>query len=259
MARIWIFSKKNFDLMLTITGAIIVAVLGFLNTVTPEIVSAATLMILSLIAISLLVNRATTSHLQQVIERIQSPSAGQVLLSYKECMEQIEKRLVTAREVRILSRTCRRLWEDNYEEFKKLFENGGIVHLMLVDPNDGAVKMIASSVETWDNPNDPKLLARNIEFFLERLVERRSRLKRGALQVRTIDYLPAWTLILIDSKSDNGMIFVEIATYSANSRSRPTFLLTAEKDEQLFRLFQDEFDKMWECGSPAETVVANAG
>jgi len=262
MTKTWTFLKKNLDIILTIVGAAVVAVLGMSNVAKPEIVSAAILMILSLIAISLLVNRTTDSHLQQmaevILEHTQKPSVDQVLLPYAKWMDEIDQRLWSAKEVWVLSRTCINIWQDYNDQFEKLLKAGGNVRLMLVDPNDGAVKMIVESAQGFEH-FDVKLRRANIEAHIIRLARRRSQPKGKGLQVRTIDYLPAWTLILIDPQSEKGAIYVELATFRAQPRSRPTLSLAADRAPRLFQMFRDEFKTMWNRARPIAPAAYEEG
>ncbi len=257
MTRIWISLKKNLDIVLTIGGAVVVALLSLFDNVSPEIVTAATLTILSLIAISLLRNRTTASHLQQateeILERLERPSIDQILMPYGNWVEEISQSLSSAREVWVLSRTCERIWEDYHDLLMEVLRNreSGVVRLMLVDPRNGAVKMIADSAE-WDRPNNPVLLQAQIEDLIERMLRLCSQLERGSLKVRTIDYLPALTLILVNPTSEKGIAFVELGMFRADGRHRPTFSLSEERDKRLFWIFQNEFETMWKKALPIE-------
>jgi hypothetical protein len=251
MTKAWMFTKKNLDIVLTIIGAVIVAALGLFSVVKPDIVSAAILMILSLLAISLLRNRVTDGYVQhtmeKMLERQQKPTVEQVIGAYKDFLQDIEGRLAAAREVWVLSRTCAHLWQDFNDQFMKLLSNNGYqLRMMLVDPKDGALRMIAGSAEGWDNPNNVRVWRANLKHFLEQLANLCVRPMPGLLQVRTIDYLPAWTLIFVAPSSDRGVIYVELATFRANPRNRPAFCLMADRDARLFQAFKVDFETMWE-------------
>lgn len=256
MTRILTFARKNFDAVLTIAGAILVAALGLFGVVKLEIVASATLMVLSLIGLSLLLSRAANSRLYQTMEtalaRLQKPSAEQILTPFKDYLAEIEQRLWLANDVWVLSRSCSRIWQDFNEQFMRLLsDNTGAVRLMLVDPDSSATKMIVDFAE-WDRSTNVALRRANTQDFLTRLAGLIARSQNGRLQVRTIDYLPAWTLILIDPLSARGAIYVELATFRSNSRSRPTFSLAAERDDRLFQNFRTEFEAMWERAQPLD-------
>ena len=161
-------------------------------------------------------------------------------------MDEIERRLPLAQEIWILSRTCTHLWQDYNEQFMRLLSDGrGSIRMMLVDPNNGAVKMIVRTAEGFERSTNVDLRRANIEDLLTRLAKLRSQLGEECLQVLTIDYLPAWTLLLIDPLNSAGVVYVELATFRANPRNRPTLALMADKDVTLFELFRAEFETMW--------------
>ena len=264
MARIWTFVKKNFDIVLVMGTALVVCVLDLLNVVKLEIIAAAILMVLSLTAFSLLKNRAAGSHLQQtaetILDHLQKPSADRILLPHGKWVDEIDQRLGLAKEVWILSRTCIRLWWDYQDQFMKLLSDGQhVVRLMLIDPDDGAVKMMVENSRGFGHFDAFSQLQADIKAFLAQQAWLCSQPNGKSLQVRTIDYLPAWTLIMIDPRSDTGIIYVELGTYCANSRKRPTFSLLASRDTQLYRLFREEYETMWSHAQALDPVAYGNG
>jgi hypothetical protein len=127
---------------------------------------------------------------------------------------------------------------------------------MLVDPNGSAVKMIVGTAEGLQNSSNLNLRRATIEDLLIRLARLRSQLGEESLQVRTMDYLPAWTLVFIDPWNGKGVAYVELAAFRANPRNRPTFSLMAERELQLFQKFRDEFETMWNCARSFDTMVS---
>lgn len=89
------------------------------------------------------------------------------------------------------------------------------------------------------------MLRQNIKSFLVELGVRNSSFK-GRLEVRVIDHLPAWTLLLVDSYDDRGVMYVELGAFRANCQKRPTFRLTKEADKEWFERFREEFELMWD-------------
>jgi len=61
-------------------------------------------------------------------------------------------------------------------------------------------------------------------------------------------------LILVNPGDENGVIndgkaYVEMSTYIAHPRKRPCFIISSDKDYDLFSEFRKEFCKMWD-GAP---------
>jgi hypothetical protein len=270
MTKTWRWLKDNLgaipNLAILVIGVLIVW-LDMSGRASPGAVRDATLALLSLIGASLLMSHATNNRLQEaaqdilkqdqaanaqwqhtaeeILRRLQQPSIEQVLLPHARWMDEIDQKLWSAKEVWVLSRTCIRIWQDYRDQFKRLLKGRGGVRLMLVDPNGGAVKMLVKSARGFEHFDDFKLRQANIEAHLAQLAWRCLQPEGKGLQVRTINYLPAWTLIFIDPESERGTVYVELATYRSGPRNRPTFLLTADSSPQLFQVFRDEFETMW--------------
>jgi hypothetical protein len=253
MTRIWEWLKNNLGAILNIAivaAGIVIVWQDMAGKAGPEAIQEATLALLSLIGASLLMNQASNSRWQrtmgEILGRSHKPSASQVLAPLKEYVREIDQRLWFAKEVWVLSRSCIRIWEDYHDQFTELLgDDKGIVRLMLVDPNNGAVKMLVKNSMGFEHFDAFNLLQTDINGFLARQAWLCSQPEGKNLQVRTIDYLPAWTLIIIDPGSDRGVIYVELGTYCAKSRGRPTFSLMADGDTQLFQLVREEFETMW--------------
>jgi len=268
-ARLWTFLKRNWDTILTMVIALPIAILSYFQTVEPQIVSAAVLSVLFLIACGLLVNRETNIRLQQMTEkmwmRIQKPPIEEIIIPYRKWMEDIEGYLDTAMEVWILSRTCTRLWEDFRDQFQGILDRKGSIRLLVVDPQNGALRMIANSI-TLERArelsgcfakvtveNDSNRLVRlqaQVEDFVSHISTMSANVGRGSLSLRTIDYLPAHTLVIINGGSEQGIIFVELGTFHSNGRNRPTFSLLKTKDNRLFSLYYNEYQAMWDGARP---------
>lgn len=262
---LWNFLKRNWDTVLTMVIAAPIAFFNYFQTVEPQIVSTAILSVLFLIACGLLVNRETNNRLQQTTEKIlgrmQKPPIEEVLVPYKTWMDDIEANLATAKEVWVLSRTCTRFWEDYKEKLEGLLDRKGSIRLMLVDPRDGALQMLANSVElarakelpgrytrvSVENASNRLVqLRKQVEDFIHDMTTLSLHLGKKRLELRTVDYLPAHTLLIINGSSEYATIFVELGTFNANGRNRPTFSLYKDRNLSLFRIYYDEYQVMWD-------------
>lgn len=178
---------------------------------------------------------------------------SEVFDSFGQKLPELEDDLKHADQVWILTRTCRRLWSDFEDQLVPLIERDKM-RLLLLDPNGHALSMTSMSV-IWDRPEDGYNPGSDVARFLRGL---QSFSQRGGLNsfVRKIDYLPAWTLILVNPGSESsvtngGKIYVEMATYRAHPRKRPCFTILSDQDVDLFSDFCDEYRKMWDRAIPA--------
>ena len=265
VTRVWTFAVRNWDVLLTMLVAIAIAILSYVQVVASQGVSTAILSVLFLISCSLLINRETNNRLQQttdkIWERMQKPSIDEIIIPYKKWMEDIESQLNSANEVWVLSRTCTRFWEDYQTQLQKIIDRKGSLRFLLVNPGNGALRMIADSVElirnhelsgkfkqvTQENASNRLALLRGrIEDFVQYITVVSTHVGKGHLELRTIEYLPAHTLVIINGHNEEGIIFVELGTFSANGRNRPTFALVKSKDTELFSLYYNEYKVMWD-------------
>lgn len=257
VTKIWNAIKNSPDLALILVAGIVVAALGMAKTLPPEAVSAATLGILSVLAFALWHNRTREEELQhitgKILDTLRDYFPGKMFKEYADYRNSLREDISQAKEVWVLSRTCKSIWADYNGELNQLLSapRNGKVRLLLVDPCNSlsALTMIAQTAQ-WDATVTPDQLQDRIKGFLTSLATKRSDLfKTENLQVRAIDYLPAWTLFLIDPKSKNGRnkIYVELATFPSAPSTRPTFRLIANRDEPWFSRMKNEFESMWDA------------
>lgn len=244
---------KNVELYFTVLICLAVVVLSTLDVVDLKTVTSAILAVLSLEAVSLLTNRRTEQSLkksmEEVLEHQNRPRLSKVFTPFSEGMQKLGSRLMQADDVWILSRTCRRLWYDYQEELQAVAKRGGL-RLLFLNPDNGALDMVTRSA-TWQQPGDGERIKADVDYFVSRLEHIQTHLHLNELAVRLIDYLPAWTLILINPRKNDGIIWVELATYRSHPRKRPSFMVECSLDNDLFDQFRAEFEQMWQDAHPA--------
>lgn len=103
----------------------------------------------------------------------------------------------------------------------------------------------------WQQPGDGERLGTDVEYFVNRLRLIQKTLHLNRLAVRLFDYLPAWTLILINPRKNDGVIYVELATYRSHPRKRPSFMVERGLDNDLFDQLRNKFEQMWQNAQPA--------
>jgi hypothetical protein len=243
----------NVEVYFTVLICLVVIVLNLFSIVDLKTITSAILAVLSLEAIGMLTNRRAEQELKQsledVLKRQHHRKLSEALIPFGESIRELSKRLLQADEVWILSRTCRRLWTDYGDELQTIARRDGL-RLMILDPNDGALNMVARSA-IWQQPGDGERLKSDVEQFVNRLNNIRGTLRLNGFEVRLIDYLPAWTMILINPRQNDGIIYVELATYRSHPRKRPSFAVECSVEFDLFDQLRGEFDEMWNRAQPA--------
>ncbi|NWG07749.1 MAG: hypothetical protein HXY35_13815 [Chloroflexi bacterium] len=275
---IWNTIKSNWDTILIMVIVGMIALLGFLQKVDQQVISTAILSILFLLAFNLLISRETYKRLQKttegILSKLERPSADDVIFEYKDWIDEIDTALETAKEVWLLSRTCATFWEDHIQQMKNILDRKGSIRLMLVDPSDGALRMIANSarfmrardlgngqfskVTLYDTPNRLEKLRERVNEFIEYISDYRLQIAKGKLNLRVIDFLPPQTLVIVNGNSKNGVMFVELGAFQSSKRNRPTFFLQKDKNSTLFSFYMNEFEAMWEDAKPGEVVVTRS-
>ena len=253
--NIWadIRQGHNAEVYFTVLICLVVILLNLFSIVDLKTVTSAILAVLSLEAIGLLTNRRAEQELKQSLEdalkRQHHRKLSDVFIPFGEGIRGLSQRLLQTDEVWILSRTCRRLWTDYGDELQTIARRGGL-RLLILDPNDGALNMVARSA-AWQRPGDGERLKTDVEQFVNRLEHIQGTLRLNHFEVRLIDYLPAWTLILINPNKSDGIVYVELATYRSHPRKRPSFVVERGVDYDLFDQLRSEFEEMWNSTQPA--------
>lgn len=275
--RFWNILKGNWDtiLIMIIAGGIIL--LSFFQSLDQQVISTAILSVLGLISLNLLISREANVRLKETAERlltkIERPSPDEVILPYKHWVDDIETKLASAKEVWLVSRTCATFWDDHRDNLKKVLKKkGSSIRLMLVDPSNGALRMIANSAKftrerdlnksqfprvTIENGSNPIVrLRERVNEFIEYITNYKLQNPNVNLNLRTIDFLPPFTLVIIDATRQQGMMFVELGTYQSHRRDRPTFTLYKATNQELFTFYLNEFEAMWENARPGDVILS---
>jgi hypothetical protein len=244
---------RNLEVYLTVLICVVVLVLDLFDIADLKIVTSAILAVLSLEAFSLLANRRNELELQRALaettRQLARPRLAEVIVPYTERMKELTDHLLQADEVWILSRTCRRMWGDYEDELRTIAARHGL-RLLVVDPSNGALDMITRSA-VWQQPDDSARLKSNVEQFITLLGQVRGTLRLEKFELRLLDYLPAWTLVVINPHKDTGVIYVELATYRSHPRKRPSLKVECGTDYELFSQLLYEFEEMWRSARSA--------
>jgi hypothetical protein len=260
--------KENpIETAILFVGVVLGLVLGFLTILgysNTDLAIGISLEILAIIAGILFFIRGKTNQVERTTQettkqlqhmegsleeiRLRSWRLSEVFDSFGEKIRELEGDFKNADQVWILSRTCRRLWTDFRDELIPLVHKGKL-RILLLDPEGYALGLTAKSA-IWDRPEEGYRIRNDVAHFLQGL-EAFSQQNGLGKFVRKIDYLPAWTLILVNPGGESGVInsgkiYVEMATYRAHPRKRPCFTILSDKDYDLFSEFRDEYSKMWD-------------
>lgn len=248
---------KNIELYVTILGSAVIVILGLFNVVDIEIIATAILAILSLVAFSLLTDRATTKEIENTLEevkgRMERPRLKDVLFSWRERVPELRSRLTQAREVWVVTRSGLNFWREFSSELLEVADRGGLVRILLLDPDGSAFENYKKLDFSTADLHDPSLLKANLHHLLK-VLHTVSQLERGTFEVNVIDHVTPLALVLTDPQHSGGIIQVGLGTVM-DARVRPSFVVTAKDSGHWFAWFRKDFETLWAQSRPAFTAL----
>jgi hypothetical protein len=244
---------RALDLLLTIAVAIAVGLLGAFDVVGPAVTGGATLTTLGLLAISSLHGRSAVGALTRSVtdlgrnltdrtcaDRLLAPSTSGVDLD-----------LGAADDIRVLGVTLARTVRNHYATLQQRLEAGATVRIALIAPQAGTVGEAARRSTIADRPAIFEHRLRPTLDLLDDLAERAAA-GPGLLQVRLLDFVPAFGLVAVDADEPHGQARVDIYSHRCGT-PEPTLPLYADRDVRWIRHFAAEFDRVWATGLPYRT------
>ncbi|WP_188196412.1 hypothetical protein [Nonomuraea sp. SYSU D8015] len=235
---------KNLEIYLTATIALVVGVLGVFSIVKPDIVGAATLAVLALVAVNALGPRHQVADLEARVAElnrlVEARMAGDSFLT--AVRKGLDERVARAGDIRFAGVTLSRTVRAHVDDLRKSLGRGASVKVLLIDPK-GTVPEEAARRSTI--PDHADVFEHRVESTIYLLRD-----LKDSIEVRFMPFVPAFGLVLLDADDDDGVIHVELGTHSAAGRD-PVFTLTPRRDHFWFEHFKGEFDRMWEVSREA--------
>ncbi|MEV0585197.1 hypothetical protein [Nonomuraea sp. NPDC050310] len=245
---------RNLEIYLTALIALGVGVLGVVGTVDAEVISAAILATLALLAVNALGPRQQADELKEQVgrlnrlveERIAGSVSAEAFLTTTRAG--LEEQIARAHDIRLCGVTLSRTVRNLVGELEDRLRRGASVKILLIDAEPGVLDQAAKRSTIPDHPEVFGHRVRATTDLLRHLAALPD--ATGRLEVRLLPFVPAFGVVLIDPDSTGGVLHVELGTHSS-ARPDPVFTLTAQRDPRWFRHFHGEFDRMWEAGRPA--------
>lgn len=176
---------------------------------------------------------------------------------------EIKNNIKNADEIWLLSRTGINWWENFFMRPLNDLKNPPICRFLFICPDClcpkknqripcNAMRMAKSTMSDHD-PKKAKIhdIQRNTLNIIKGCFDKNNASNTNSSQncseLRTINYLPSWALLIINPHKRNGksVIYVEFATFSDREKfQRPVSRITSSMD--LYNIFIDEFNNMWE-------------
>jgi hypothetical protein len=244
---------RSLDLALTVATALAVGVLGALDIVGPAVTGGATLATLGLLAVGSLQGRSALGTLTRSVtelgrglsdrtsaDRLLAPSTSGVDLD-----------LGAADDIRILGVTLARTIRNHHAALLQRLDAGATVRIALIAPQPATVAEAARRSTIADRPAIFEHRLRPTLDLLDDLAERAAA-GPGRLQVRLLDFVPAFGLLVVDADTPHGQARVDIYSHRCGT-PEPALPLSADRDARWFPHFVAEFDRVWAAGRPCES------
>jgi hypothetical protein len=153
----------------------------------------------------------------------------------------LEELLASAQEVWINARNLNTVIIPHYNLFERRLAEGCSFRIIMIDP-DSLSAQLASEIGL--NPTGYKDRMQMAITSLKQLAGQPT--NTGRLELRLINFLPPFSLLIKDGKRSYGWMSVELYGYRVSARERPSFELTSSTDELWFKFYLKQFEDMWE-------------
>lgn len=239
LERFWkdIRRGENIDLYITVTVAIVLAMLNIIGIAPQTWVSPLILAVLALFAIATLVNRHKLETLLQTINQ----ASGKLLVgSYPADLESDVER---AKELWIVGVSLYATTMKYYSVLEKKLKEGSSIKILLVNPDGQAIQIAATRRFGPVNVEDERS---RVRMSLQRLCELQ-KLAKERLEIRTLDYPLTFGAFAIDPETFGGILYVEHYGFKTR-RENVRKLVVHPNDEGWYNSIKTEIYDLWEAG-----------
>jgi hypothetical protein len=240
---------RSFDLVLTIAVAVAVGLLGAFDVVGTAVTGGVTLTTLGLLAIGSLHGRsslgALTRSVTELGRNLDDRTSADRLLTPSTSGGDLD--LAAAADIRVVGVTLARTIRNQYATLQQRLDAGATVRIALIAPQAAT---LAEAARRSTMADQPAIFAHRLRTTLDLLDDLAARTAAGPgrLEVRLLDFVPAFGVVAVDAQAPNGRVHVDIYSHRGGS-PEPTLPLHADRDGRWFRHFTAEFDRVWEAGA----------
>lgn len=245
---------ENLDLYLTITLSVIVAVLGIIGITQFQILSAAILAVLGLLANSLLANRRNTSNVKDATNdlraEIQTLKSNFLSLDnpsiflLQKGFPDFSQEFHSATRISILGASLHSTTIRYYSDYEKALRRGAYLRVIASEPSPNLLEMLAFRTYAL---KDSKLLGRSIKDHLS-LFQGLSSLSSGKCETKTIGLVIPFGLVIIENSDGTAKIFVKMMAFRTPGSEYPVFKINNQNNKEWFDFFYNQFEMLWNAG-----------
>lgn len=240
LQRLWkdIRQGENIDLYITVTIAIILAVLNIAGVAPPTWVAPLILAVLALLAFATLGNR---HRLEAVLQGIDQTEQKLLVGNFPP---DLEIDLERAKEVWMVGVSLYSTTMKYYSLLERKLKEGCSVKILLVSPDGLSVQIVMTRRY---GPISVEEERTRIRTSLQRLCELQ-KVAEGQLEIRTVDTLLTFGAFALDPEASGGVFYVEHYGF----RTRREFLrklVLHRNDECWYDSIKTEIFDLWESGT----------
>lgn len=134
-------------------------------------------------------------------------------------------------------------------EYEDKLRSGCNLRFLLLEPNSESVKLVGN--RNYEAKESPQTL----ELYLNESIDNLSTLdnlpdKRGSCEVRVLDYVPSFGLVMVETNDGEDVIFVQMFPYKSAHGNRPWFQINSITDSMWYNYFKSQYEKMWNDAVP---------
>jgi len=240
MARIW----QSLDLIATLVVSLTVAALDLLNLAGGPLLSAATLATLGVLAAGALHSRFQVSELIELTRQVvDPPPAGRLLRS---STSGADAELTGASEIDIVGVTLNRTVRTHAAALAQCLRRGGTVRVAVIDPRG---EVLGEAARRSTAPDAAQIFAHRLRPTLDLLDELATTHGGGRLEVRLLDFVPAFGLLAVNGRRPDGRLQVDFYTHTFGG-PEPALALRSGRDHPWYQHFLGELEQIWGAGRP---------
>jgi hypothetical protein len=238
--RIW----RSLDLLLTLAVALGVGALGILGVAGTSVLAGATLATLGVLAMGALTTRAQLHSVGTGLAGLAAPSADRLLAV---STSGADADLSAARDIAIVGVTLSRTVRNQMNALQQCVRRGGTIRIAVIDPA-GAVTAEAARRSTV--PGSPDVFVHRLRPTLDLLGRLAATGGPGRVEIRLLDFVPAFGLLVVDGARPHGQLRVDVYSHRFGG-TEPALHLRAGRDPAWYPHFLAEFEQIWATGQTA--------
>ncbi len=257
MKKILSFCGSNLDTLIALVISIAAAIYGiFSSNELPLLAGIAAA--LGILCFGLIRDRINREALAKQIGELKMslPDRPSAMAFFRQ-MKDFDNQMKNAFKIDLCGVSLTGTISSQFATLRSKIEAGAEIRVLVIDPRTHAIEMTA---ERSMNPKDTMYYRKRLDSTLSQLTylckfadEMKQNSKKGSklgsLTVKMLSYAPSFAIISLDSCEKSGVIQIEIFPHKYGFKARPTFVLTAENDEDWYTYFAEQFEQMWQAAT----------